>query len=53
MFPKNPVPFTGQMNIELVNTGQHVHTQNSEHEYHTRIGKRIDSRVQLKCDGTR
>jgi hypothetical protein len=46
--PKNPVPLTGQPNMELVNTGQHVHTQNCKHEYRSRIGTRIDSTTQYR-----
>jgi len=48
MFQKDPVPLIGQLNMELVNTGQHVHTQNCKHEYHTRRGTRIDSTTQYR-----
>ena len=33
---KNPVSVIGQLNMEHVNTGQHVHTKKSKHEKNSR-----------------
>lgn len=46
MFKKIRYLFSRKPEYEMCHIGQHEHTKNSKHDYHTRIGTRINSTTQ-------